>query len=261
MRRKDKRILPLDTPPRPLLLGHRGCSKAAPENTLAAFQKLLENRIPGVELDVQLCKSGEIIVLHDLNLQRTAGLNAPACEMELKAIKELDAGSWFDESFADEKIPTMDEVFDLLGQKMFYDIEIKNAGKTSGELERKLIDMIRKRNLQKHVVVSSFNPFAVREVRKIAPELNTAIIYSNSKSLPWYLHNGEGRYLCKPNTLKPDSRKLNRFTVFAEKKLRGYNIMTWTVDNISAAEKLMALGVDGIISNVPEKLIQLFEKT
>ncbi len=261
MRRKDKRILPLDSPPRPLILGHRGCSKAAPENTLAAFQKLLDYKIPGVELDVQLCKTGELVVLHDFNLKRTTGVDALACETALQAIKELDAGSWFDESFIGEEIPTLDEVFDLLGSGMFYDIEIKNVKRTSGELERALVNKIRKRNLQGHVIISSFNPLAVRKVREIAPELNTAIIYSNSETLPWYLHHGEGRHLCKPNTLKPDIHRCTSFNLFIERKIRGYHIITWTVDKQSDFQQCIDWGVDGIITNVPEKLIPFFAST
>ena len=83
MRRKDRTEKLFPFTQYPLLFGHRGCSRLAPENTLASFQKILDNNIPGVELDVQMCSTGEIIVLHDLNLKRTTGLDALASETEL----------------------------------------------------------------------------------------------------------------------------------------------------------------------------------
>ena len=119
MRRKNRNTKPFTFAQYPLLFAHRGCSNAAPENTLASFKKVLDKKVPGVELDVQICKSGEIIVLHDLNLKRTTGFDALACETELEKIKELDAGSWFNESFTGEKIPTLDEVFEMMGNSVY----------------------------------------------------------------------------------------------------------------------------------------------
>ncbi len=260
MRRKDRTVKLFPFAQYPLLFGHRGCSKLAPENTLASFQKIIDYNIPGVELDVQMCSTGEIIVLHDLNLNRTTGLDALASEIELDKIKELDAGAWFDESFTGEKIPTLDEVFELMGTDVYYDIEIKYNRKIHGEFEKKLTEKIIKWNLQDHVIISSFNPIAVLGIRLADPSLNTAIIYSNRKKLPWYLHNGGGKYICKPNILKPTRHKINPFTIFLNKKVQGYCIVTWTEDILTEVEKYIDLGVDGIVTNVPENMIGLFQK-
>jgi len=85
--------LPFASADYPLLFGHRGCSSIAPENTLAAFQKILDHGVPGVELDVQLCKSGELVVMHDSNHKRTTGMDAPVTETDYATNSGLDAGS------------------------------------------------------------------------------------------------------------------------------------------------------------------------
>ncbi|HDQ14938.1 MAG TPA: glycerophosphodiester phosphodiesterase, partial [Sediminispirochaeta sp.] len=83
----------------PLLFGHRGCSIIAPENSMAAFQQILDHKVPGVELDVHMCKSGELVVTHDSNLKRVTGLDADVEDTHWEQIRELEAGSWFSESY------------------------------------------------------------------------------------------------------------------------------------------------------------------
>ncbi len=260
MRRKDINRKPFAFAEYPLLFAHRGCSKAAPENTIAAFQKILDNNIPGAELDVQMCKSGEIVVVHDLNLKRTTGFDALVEETELAEIKKQDAGSWFDKYFAGEKIPTLDEVFELLGTSVYYDIEIKHTRKKHGELEKKLVEKIHQWNFDDRVIISSFNPIAILGVRKADPQFNTAIIYCSKETIPWWLHNGAGKYICSPNILKPCKQKINPFTMFIIKKLQGYNIVSWTIDDPVLAEKNLDQGVHGIITNAPEDMLEMVRK-
>ncbi|MEA1911975.1 MAG: glycerophosphodiester phosphodiesterase family protein, partial [Spirochaetota bacterium] len=260
MRRKNRNTKPFTFAGYPLLFGHRGCSKLAPENTLAAFQEVLDNNIPGLELDVHLCKSGEIVVCHDLNLKRTTGCDSLISETSLDDIKKLDAGSWFDKSFAGEKIPTLDEVFKLMGTRVYYDIEIKHRNKHYGELEKKLTAKIKEWKFENRVIISSFNPIAILGIRKEAPMLNTAVIYTKWKELPWYLRTGGGKYICKPNILKPTRHQINPRTMFINKKIEGYPVITWTEDDIEKAEKYINMGVDGIVTNVPENMLDMVRK-
>ncbi|MCK5674890.1 MAG: glycerophosphodiester phosphodiesterase [Spirochaetales bacterium] len=260
MRRKDRNIKPFDFAEYPLLFGHRGCSKAAPENTLASFKKILDNNIPGVELDVQICKSGEIVVLHDQNLVRTTGFNALVSETNLEDIKKLDTGSWFNESYAGEKIPTLDEVFELLGKNVYYDIEIKQRDRKHGEFEKKLVEKIAKWNIGERVIISSFNPISIIGIRAANPLLNTAIIYCSKETIPWWLRNGAGKYLCQPNILKPCKQKVSPFTMFINNKIQKYMIVSWTIDDPLIVQKYLNHGVDGIVTNAPEDMLDIFRE-
>jgi glycerophosphoryl diester phosphodiesterase len=243
---------------RPLLFGHRGCSASAPENTLASFAKLIEYGVPGVELDVHRCKSGELVVIHDDSLKRTAGLDAAVEETEYSVVAGLDAGAWFGEAFTGEKVPLLDEVFELLGENVYYDIEIKTRKRSCGPIEQALVESIHRSGLAGRVLVSSFNPFSMRKIKELDPALSTALIYTNHPDLPLPLRNGGGRFICRPNVLKPAYEKVNRHSMFLKGRLEGYPILPWTVDDPEEARRLLVLGAAGIISNRPEDLLPLF---
>jgi len=244
----------------PLLFGHRGCSKAAPENSMAAFQLILDKGVPGVELDVHLCKSGELVVTHDTNLKRVTGLEAEIIETEYAEIKELDAGSWFGEAYAGEKIPLLDDVFDLMGDKVYYDIEIKNESRIPGRLEQEVVRVVQKRGMQERMMLSSFNPYSIREVRRLDGKIHTAHIYAEHEGIPPMLRNGLGRFICFPQVLKPNRHKINRRMMFQLQKLEGYPILTWTEDDLVKAESYLEMGANGIITNVPEQMVEYFRR-
>ena len=246
--------------PKPLLFGHRGCSKAAPENTLAAFEAVLVNRIPGVEIDIHMCGTGELVVIHDSHLKRITGIDSVVEHTSYKELKKLDAGSWFHEKYRGERIPLLEEVLELLGEKVYYDIEIKTVRNNYGPLEEKLIKLLNRRKLRDHVLISSFDPFSLREVIRQDPSLSTAHIYSGHKDLPLLLRSGAGRFICRPLALKPHRRKVGRTSIALKQRAEGYPLLTWTVDDPSEAEMLLSMGVDGIISNVPERMLSLLNR-
>ena len=118
----------------PLMFGHRGYSSLAPENTLPAFELLLQHSVPGVELDVRCCVSGETVVCHDANMKRLTGEDLNLSEIEWSRIGKLDAGLWFGQRFRNTRIPRLEDVLDLLGDRVYYDIEIKNSDRKTGHL-------------------------------------------------------------------------------------------------------------------------------
>ena len=241
----------------PLLFGHRGCSAVAPENTIAAFQKILDHRIPGVELDIQIARTGELVVCHDSNLKRTTGKDALIRETDLDEIRSLDAGSWFSPDFSGEGIPLLDEVLDLLGNEVYYDIEIKHWDRDGGELERKAVETIQRRGIRERTLLSSFNPYSVKAVRRLDPTLHTAHIYTRHTGFPWYLSTGAGRLICRPEVLKPNRHRINSWSVFWKKRVLRYPLVAWTEDDLEAARRYLELGVDGIITNVPEQMLSI----
>ncbi|MEW5816226.1 MAG: glycerophosphodiester phosphodiesterase family protein [Spirochaetota bacterium] len=241
----------------PLLYAHRGCSTLAPENTLPAFQYVLDLKIPGVELDIHMCKSGEVVVTHDLSLKRVTGYEGLVADTDYETISKLDAGFWFDKKYTGTRIPLLNEVFELLGKNVYYDIEIKHRKMKTGPLEKKLLELISEYDLTERCIISSFNPFALREVRALTRDIQVAIIYSNHEDVPVILRNGEGRLISSCEILKPHSPKVNKLWMFAYNTMLRYPVLPWTVDDEDEARFLLDLGVQGLISNVPEKLSKI----
>lgn len=239
----------------PYIFAHRGCSKDAPENTLAAFQEALNQKIPGVELDIHLCKSGELVVTHDDNLKRVTGFDGIVEDQNYTEMKKLDAGSWFSSDFAGERLPLLEDLFDLCGSRVYYDIEIKCRSTKNNGLEEKLAALIKARGLEERCIVSSFNPFPLKFLKKAAPHIPTAIIYCNDDGLPFYLRHGEGKWIGSADILKPDHKKINRGSMFFNHTIGGRPVLPWTIDNPDTAVKLIELGVSGIISNAPATII------
>lgn len=231
----------------PLLFGHRGCPKLAPENSLSSFQKVLDNDVPGVELDVQICRSGELVVYHDNNMKRTTGFDGNIKDHDLTQIRSLDNGSFFSEKFKGEKIPLFEEVLQLLGDKVYYDIELKTETLKNYGLEKKVNQMIQDFNLENRVLISSFNPFALKRFGKENHKIPLSLIYSEKKTVPAYLRKGEGRYFARPRGMKPDHNLLNKNLY--EKFKKKYDVMTWTVDDEKIFKKLILWNIDGICTN------------
>ncbi len=157
--------------PKPIIFAHRGSSAYAPENTLAAFALAVKQGVPALELDVKLTSDGEVVVIHDPTTRRTCGVNGTIKKMTLSQIKKLDAGSHFDPAFTGEKIPTLQEVFDLVGKKIFINIEITNYTSIFDNLPNKVAELVKKNKLQQWVFFSSFNPIALWKIKHLLPEI------------------------------------------------------------------------------------------
>ncbi|NOY10232.1 MAG: glycerophosphodiester phosphodiesterase [Spirochaetes bacterium] len=243
-----------------MLFGHRGNSIKAPDNTLAAFKKLLDDHIPGVELDVMLCGSGEIVVSHDYNLKKSSGVDLSIEKEDYNRIKELDVGSWFSPEFKDERIPLLKDVFELLGNKVYYNIETKSEKIRTGLLEAKLFNTIKNFGLEKNCIISSFNPFSIKAVKKIAPALPTSLIYSRSKRLPFILRYGAGRLFTGFSFIQPYYKLINPVSVHLNKNIFRNPVIAWTVNDVSESNRLIDLGISGIISNNPSVLLAGIKK-
>lgn len=237
-----------------LLFGHRGYSALAPENTLAAFRAALERDIPGVELDVQLTADGRLVVFHDFDLKRLTGHEGELARCTAARLRRLDAGSWFSPVFAGEKIPYLDEVFDLLGPRAYYDVELKWRPSEGGGLEERVLRCIRSHGLEDRCLVSSFNPFCVRRVQRLAPGLPTAHIYCRHRSVHPLLRRGQARLVVPTPYAKPEFRQVKWLSSFVTRRVLGNQILSWTVDDPQEASRLVRLGVRGIISNHPGRI-------
>lgn len=236
---------------RPLVFAHRGYSARAPENTLAAFRLAREEGIPGIELDVQLCGTGEVVVIHDYGLRRITGVKKPVAEASYTELREMDAGSWFARRFRDESIPLLADVFDTLGTSVYYDIEIKQRDDEETGIEEALARIITEYGFTSSVMVSSFNPAVVSRFKRALSSIPTAVIFASPKKVR-HLLPGMGYAAHRGyDALKPYYRRVKPGYVVMQHGLYGYPLLAWTVNSVKAARKLVEIGVAGLVSDDP----------
>lgn len=239
---------------RPLNFAHRGASHDAPQNTLAAFRLALEMGADGVELDVQASQDGEAVVIHDFTVDATTDGQGRVRDKTLAELKELDAGSWFDARFAGQRIPTLQEVMVEVGPQLLLNIELKVS---DSELVAEVVRLVEDHNLVHRVIVSSFHPFALRRVKRLNHRVSTGLIYHFD--LPAHLIRSLFLLLSHPDALHPKKRLVNQESM-RWAKARGYRVNVWTVDEPAEMKRLIALGVDGIITNRPDVLRKVLEE-
>jgi glycerophosphoryl diester phosphodiesterase len=211
----------------------------------------------GVELDVILCADSEVVVSHDFSVERTTDGHGRVRELTLAQLKALDAGSWFGAQFAAERIPTLREVVQWAGDDMLLNIELKSMSIRTDGLEEKVIGIIREHRLEHRIVLSSFNPFALRRVKQMAPDLHTGLLYSGD--LPIFLRRAWLRPLARPSALHPHYQMVSdAYLLWARR--RGYRVNVWTPDETPEMERLIAQKIDMIITNRPDVLAKLLRR-
>ena len=238
-------------------ISHRGFSGAAPENTLAAFKKAIEVGSDMIELDVHLSKDGEVIVIHDDTLKRTTTGNGRVSDFNLQELRTLDAGIWSGYQFRGEKIPTLKEVFELTRGKILLHIELKEE-----ELGRYgLIDLtdrtlkeVERAGMLDQVLFGSFNLSAVDRVREKYPRLPVALIYNKPWSFP---QDAMGKRAL--SILSCSGTVLNQANL-SKAHEQGIKVFVWTLNTEAHIEHFLNIGVDGIITNHPDRLIKILQK-
>lgn len=239
---------------RPLNFAHRGASHAAPENTLAAFSLAMELGADGIELDVQLSKDGEVVVIHDFVLETTTDGRGAVREHTLDELKALDAGGRFGPEFAGQRIPTLQEVAETVGHALLLNVELKTASWRDEGLEEAVGRIIADYGLEERVVVSSFNPLAVNRMRRLQPALARGLLYAPDS--PWFLRRPWFRHFLDLDALHPHYSMVDEgFMRWAREK--GYHVNVWTADEAGDLRRLVQLGVDVIITNRPERLARM----
>lgn len=231
---------------------HRGASAAAPENTMAAFRKGLELGATGIETDVQMTSDGAVVVIHDESLNRTTTGSGYVKDKTLREILEVDAGSWFSPEFAGERIPTLEELLDLLqGRDTILNIELKNGTFFYPGMEEKVIAAVREQGMSERVVISSFNHYSLAHCKKLAPEIRTGILYGEGLYRPWdYAASLQADALHAHH-----SSALPQFV--SEAAAQGVVYHPWTVNDAKRMQELIEAGVAGIITDHPDVLAGL----
>lgn len=239
---------------RTLNFAHQGASHEAPANTLPAFLLAAELGADGVELDVHLSRDGEIVVIHDFELQGTTDGQGPVAARTLAELQELDAGAWFDPVFSGERIPTLQQVIDAVADRLTLNIELKTRGTRDHRLAREVVRVIEKNHLSRRVIVSSFNPWALRSVAGLNASIPLGFLYGPGPT--WLLRQGWLRTWLGVGAIHPHHSLIDRdYARWA--RAHGYRLHTWTVDAPARMQELVSLGVDVIITNRPDLLSRL----
>ena len=239
----------------PVIIAHRGASRQAPENTMAAFKRALELGSGGIELDVHLSADGHLVVIHDEQVDRTSNGRGFVRDMTLKELRSLDFGSWFSPEFKDEKIPELEEVMQLIaGWDGLFNIEIKNGPIFYPGIEKAVADAIAKYKLTQRTIVSSFNHYSLVEIRRINPEIKTAPLYMAGLYKPCEYARSIGAFAIHPlfYNIVPE--------VMKDCKKNGIMVNPFTVDQPEYIKAMVAAGVDGIITNVPDIALNIIRE-
>ena len=232
-------------------IGHRGASGYEPENTLRSIKKAIDLGVDQIEVDVHVCKTGDVVVIHDENVERTTNNKGKVSEMSLDELRELDAGKG-------EKIPTLEEVLFFINDRVELNIEIKKKQEVENVLE------VLQRHKVKKIIISSADPNALLNIRKY----KTALIFYVGKNEFYERLVISFARLFMPLTKKMlidllgkiKSNTLNIHYALATKGLvhtmhsRGIKVNAWTVNDKEKIKKYTSNGVDGIISNFPDRI-------
>jgi glycerophosphoryl diester phosphodiesterase len=230
------------------IVAHRGASGYAPENTLSAMKKAIEMKSYMSELDVQETADGEIILLHDKSLKRTTGVDKNIWEMNYADLKGLDVGSWYSADYKNEPIPTLQEVISLVKGKMKLNIELK-ANKHEKKLAERSLKIVEDNNFLDQVVFTSFKFDEIRKIREINKDAKVGYIFGQ---LPEDVDVfTEDIHLLSVNYKTVDEN----FMKMA--KASGKEVAVWTVNKKEDMERMIKLGVNEIITNYPDRLVEL----
>ena len=233
-----------------LAIAHRGASGYAPENTFAAFRRAIALGAGFIETDLQLSRDARLVAIHDATVNRTTNGQGAVHDMTLAELRRLDAGSWFGSEFAGERIPTIEEILEFANKHdvVFY-LEMKPSGSWGGE--HALISALRDSREIARTVVISFDPAILAAVRKIEPTLMTGLLFDGHipNPLDKAIEIGARQLAVRGDLVTP--RLL--------KEARGHDlqVVCWTVNHPGHMRLLVQAGVDGIISDYPDRLLEL----
>lgn len=238
------------------IIGHRGASHDAPENTVASTRLAWKQHADASECDIWLTKDGKIIVCHDATTKKTAGHDGKIVEQTFAELRKLDAGSWKGEQWKGEKLPTLGELLDTVPPGKRLVIEIKTGPEIVPQLERELKASGKKPD---QMIIISFNYDSVRESKKRFPKIPAFYLASNKKDKVTGELPNLDKLIAQAKAAKSEGLNLeSKFPIDAaftkQVHAAGLKLYVWTVNDAELAKKLVEAGVDGITTDRPEWL-------
>ena len=235
------------------IFAHRGSKGTHPENTLASFKEAVRVGSDGIELDVHLTKDGHLVVIHDETVDRTTNGTGEIRNLTLAEIKAMDAGSWFHNKYAGEKIPTLEEVLLLLTELGFngqLNIELKtDVIQYKGPVE-KCLALQSAKDWPFAIVYSSFNPYTLVELKEANPSQEIGLLFESKE---WA---DKGDAMLEKESYHPDLKLLDWAIEWNRNQLP---LRVWTVNEDTDINRCFELQIEAIFTDYPEKALQLKE--
>ncbi len=222
---------------------HRGASAHAPENTLAALDTAISHGADMAEIDVQPTADGRLVVFHDDDLGRTSNGRGPLAACTLAELQKLDAGAWFGDAWAGQRIPTLDEALALASGRLLLNLELKSPRWNAAAVEA-LLQALDRHRARGRVILTSFDADLADELKDAHPQLHVGYIFGPGPVPAW-------AFSSKVDVLSADRRVVDAaFVEFAAASAKA--VHAWTVDDPVEMTHLIELGVDAIITNDPQ---------
>lgn len=222
------------------VIAHRGSSKAAPENTMAAFRQAIADGTDWIELDVQEAADGEVVVFHDSDFMKMGGVPLKIWDATLADLAKIDIGSWFAPEFSNERVPTLGEVLDLCKNKVGVFIELKYYGHDQ-QLEERVARIVEARGMEKDIVIMSLKLEAVQKMKTLRPDWRAGLLLSASAG---NLRSAGADFLAI-NALFANRAFIRRT------HRSGAEVYVWTVNDAATMSAMMSRGVNGVITDKP----------
>ena len=239
---------------RPLVFAHRGACKVAPENTMPAFEAAIRLGADGIELDVQHSSDGHLVVFHDLTLDGLTNGTGRVTAHPIGALRQLDAGSHFGAQYAGTRIPLLNEVLDLVRGKLPVNIELKVPQLNDAGLGADVVSAVRDHDMADDVVISSANPFTVRNAKLAGPEIECALLVAHD--LPGWMRWGSTRRYSRADSIHPEAVMVDeKYTSWA--RSAGLSLRVWTVNEDAVFRRLSMLGIDAVFTDVPDRMLEI----
>lgn len=239
---------------RPLAVAHRGDPMKKPQNTRSSFVSALGYDIDMIETDLNMTRDGRIVIIHDQVVDFTSNATGEVCSFTLAELRRLDFGSWMGEAFSGERIMTLEELLDLVKDRnVALNIEIKNGPRRYEGIEEKVVAVLRDLSAADRVIVSSFDHATIRHIKDIAPDILGGILFSGA-----FIDPITPARLAGADGLHPEYNSVHESLVSAARDA-GLFVNVWTVDSQVQIRRMAALGVTGILSNYPGRLVEILK--
>ncbi len=247
----------------PLIISHRGANKYAPQNTIPAFERAIELGTDGFETDLHITKDGHVVICHNYTIDETSTGKGKISEMTLEELKQYDFGSYFSDKFKDTKIPTIDDFLSLVETTdcKILNIEIKPPKEKETAIVRETIKAVKEHGLSDKLLISSFSPEILKEVKRLDKNCKTGFLYApNSPTTPFVAW----RIISFAKSLGCDAIH-PQFIFVNEKYIKkaheaGLMVNPWTVDLPEIIDNMLKWGADGIITNLPDVVSKMRER-